>query len=77
MLTAQLHKDAFFKIPWDENTRVIGIQWKEATSSMSDQDFKSELQLFAGLVEAKRPHGILVDVARFGTRSERTYTTGA
>ena len=27
--------------------------------------FKSEHQLFAGLVESKKAHGILVDVARF------------
>jgi hypothetical protein len=60
-----LHDDAFFQVLWDENTRVIGIAWKEATSSMTDEDFESELPLFAGLVEAKKAHGILVDVAHF------------
>ena len=60
-----IHDDAFFQVLWDENTSIIGIQWKEATSSMTDEDFKSELQLFAGLVESKKAHGILVDVARF------------
>ena len=60
-----IHDDAFFQVVWDENTNVIGIQWKEATSSMTDEDFKSELQLFAGLVESKNAQGILVDVACF------------
>jgi hypothetical protein len=32
---------------------------------MTDEDFKSELQLFAGLVESKNAQGILVDVACF------------
>ena len=29
----QLHEDKFFKVFWDESTRIIGIDWKEATSS--------------------------------------------
>ena len=60
-----LHDDTFLKILWDGNTRVIGIDWKESTSSMTDDDFKAELQRFAGFVEAKKAQGILVDVARF------------
>jgi hypothetical protein len=32
---------------------------------MTDEDFKSELELFAGLVEAKKARGILVNVVRF------------
>src|SRR5215469_3951352 len=49
-----IHDDAFFRVLWDENTSILGIQWKEATSWMTDEDFKSELQLFAGLVESRR-----------------------
>jgi hypothetical protein len=60
-----LHDDTFLKILWDGNTSVIGIDWKEATSSMTDDDFKAELERFAGFVEAKKAQGILVDVARF------------
>jgi hypothetical protein len=63
--TTLLHDDAFFRILWDDNTGVIGIDWKEATSSMSDENFKSELELFAGFVEAKKARGILVDVSGF------------
>jgi len=65
MDTTPLHDDAFFRVRWDDKARVIGIEWKDATSSMTDEDFKSELQLFASLVEAKKAHGILVDVVHF------------
>ena len=63
--TTQLHEDKFFKIVWDEGTRIIGIDWKEATSAMTDEQFKAELTLFAGHVEQKKARGILVDVNRF------------
>lgn len=63
--TTQLHEDKFFKILWDESTRIIGIDWKEATSAMTDEEFKAELTLFAGQVEQKKARGILVDVSRF------------
>jgi hypothetical protein len=65
MKTQQLHEDTFLKILWDDESRVIGIDWKEATSSMTDEEFKKELTLFADHVEAKKAVGILVDVARF------------
>ena len=60
-----IHHDTFLKILWDGATSVIGIDWKEATSSMTDDDFKAVLGRFAGFVEARKPQGILVDVARF------------
>ncbi len=63
--TQQLHEDTFLKILWDESPDAIGIDWKEATSSMTGEEFKKELTLFADRVEAKKAHGILVDVARF------------
>ena len=65
MKPQQLHEDTFLKILWDDQSRVIGIDWKEGTSSMTDDDFKKELTLFADHVEAKKAHGILVDVAHF------------
>ena len=65
MQTTQLHDDDFFKVLWDENARIIGIDWKEATSAMTDEQFKAALTLFAGHVEHKKARGILVDVSRF------------
>ena len=65
MQSTQLHDDDFFKVLWDENARIIGIDWKEATSAMTDEQFKAELTLFAGHVEQKKARGILVDVSRF------------
>jgi hypothetical protein len=61
----QLHEDKFSNILWDESTRIIGIAWKEATSSMTDEEFKAELTLFAGHVEQTKARGILVDVSGF------------
>ena len=65
MKRQQLHEDTFLKILWDDQSRVIGIDWKEATFSMTDAEFKKELTLFADHVEAKKAHGILVNVAQF------------
>ena len=60
-----LHEDRFLGILWDAKTRIIRLDWKEATSTMSDDDVKSALALFAGHVEQKKAHGILVDVRSF------------
>src|SRR5580700_1874232 len=68
MEAMELHDDLFMKIFWDERTRIIGIDWKDATSSMTDEDFKAELTLFAGQVEKKKAHAILVQVANFRHR---------
>ena len=65
MQTTQLHDDDFFTVLWDENARIIEIDWKEATSAMTDEQFKAQLTLFAGHVEHKKARGILVDVSRF------------
>ena len=63
--TQQLHENTFHRILWDDKSRVIGIDWLEGTSSMTDGDFKKELALFADHVESKKAVGILVDVAQF------------
>ena len=65
MHTTSVHDDEFFEVLWDDKACVIRIDWKDSTSSMTDKDFKSKLELFAGLVEAKNSRGILVDVAHF------------
>ena len=65
MKTQQVHENTFHNILWDDQSHVIRLNWKEGTSSMTDADFKKELTLFADHVEAKKAHGILVDVAGF------------
>jgi hypothetical protein len=55
------------RVLWDEQTRIISIDWKEATSGMTDEDFKTELTLFAKQVEAKRAPRILIDVSKFSS----------
>jgi SpoIIAA-like len=68
MKPALLHEDEYLQILWDERTRVISIDWKEATSKMSDEDFKTELTLFAKRVEDNRAPRILIDVSKFRHR---------
>jgi hypothetical protein len=70
MQTTQLHDDKFFKVLWDERTRIIGIAWKEATSAMTSEEFKAALTLFAGHVEQKKARGIVVDVSNFRHKPE-------
>jgi len=64
----QLHEDQFLTILWDENTKIIGIDWKETTSAMTDEEFKVELVIFATYVEQKKTPAILVDVGKFRHR---------
>jgi hypothetical protein len=68
MQPAQLHEDEFLRIFWDKQTRIIGINWMETTSEMTDEDFKTELTLFAKQVEDKRAPRILIDVSKFRHR---------
>jgi hypothetical protein len=65
MQPTQLHDDNFLKVLWDESARIIRIDWKESTSTMTDEQFKTELTLFAGHVEQKKARAILVDVSHF------------
>ncbi|SRR5713226_3890069 len=65
MTAIQLHQDQFLRILWDEKTQIIGIDWKDPTGTMTDEEFKAELMLFAGHVEKRKAQGILVDVNHF------------
>ena len=68
MNSTALHEDNFLRVLWDEATRIIGIDWKESTATMTDEDMKAELALFAGFVEKKKAPRILVDVTKFRHR---------
>ena len=65
MAATQIHDVQFLTIWWDEKTGIIGIDWKEETAPMTDEQFKMELSLFASHVEKQKARGILVDVSRF------------
>ena len=65
---AIVYEDQYMQIFWDEQTCLIGIDWKEATSTMTDENFKNELTLFAKQVEDKRAPRILIDVSKFRYR---------
>jgi hypothetical protein len=70
MQPEQLYEGRFLRILWDETTQIIGIDWKEATSMMTSDEFKAELMLFAAYVERKKAGGILVDVSKFRHKME-------
>ena len=65
MAATQIHDAKFLTIWWDEKKRIIGIDWKETTAAMTDEEFKMELTLFASHVEKQKASAILVDVSRF------------
>lgn len=60
-----LLEDKYLQILWDAQTRIISIDWKESTSEMNDEDFKTELSRFAKQVEDNRAPRILIDVRKF------------
>jgi hypothetical protein len=68
MEPTQLHEDDFLTILWHDSTGIIAIDWKASTASMTDEDMKNELLVFAGRVEENRASGILVDVEKFRHR---------
>jgi hypothetical protein len=68
MKPALLHEDEYLQILWDEQTRIISVDWKEATAKMTDEDFKTELTLFAKRVEENKAPRILIDVSKFRHR---------
>jgi hypothetical protein len=65
MRPTQVHEDEFLRILWDETRRIISIDWKESTSVMTDDEFKTELTVFAQHVEEKKAPRILIDVSAF------------
>jgi hypothetical protein len=65
MKLALLHEDKYLRILWDAQTKIISIDWKASTSEMTDEDFKTELTLFAGQVEDQGAPRILIDVSKF------------
>ncbi len=66
----QLYEGRYLRILWDEKSRTIAIDWKEATSTMTSEEFKADLTLFATQVESKKAAGILVDVSKFRHKME-------
>jgi hypothetical protein len=65
MSAIQLRDARFLTVLWNEKMRTIGINWKETTAAMTDEQFRSELTLFAADVEEHEARRILVDVSQF------------
>jgi hypothetical protein len=68
MKSELLYEDEYLQVLWDARTRIMSIDWKEATSKMVDEDFKAELTLFAKKIEEKEAPRILIDVSKFRYR---------
>jgi hypothetical protein len=41
----ELHDGRFLKILWDDPSHIVGINWKETTAEMSDDDAGTLLRL--------------------------------
>ena len=61
----ELYRDAWGTIATDDDTRHIEIHWTEATAEMTDEDFMSWLERFAGFVEDGQCDTALVDARLF------------
>jgi hypothetical protein len=55
----------YWSMSHNADTRSIELDWKDATSAMSGDDFKEALQHFAGHIREEGATGALVDVRRF------------
>lgn len=65
MQAIEIRDGQYLKILWEGARGIIGIEWKESTAAMTDDDFKADLTLLADHVEEHKPRSILVDVAKF------------
>ena len=70
MTLTELHDGPYLRILWDEESRIIGIEWKETTATMTSEECKTDLMLFAAHVEIKKARVISVDVTKFRHRIE-------
>ena len=41
MSAIQIREANFLTFWWDEKTRIVGIDWKETTAAMTDEEFKT------------------------------------
>lgn len=61
----QLAQNQFYTLTHDENSKVLKLVWLEATSRMTEEDFKQALISLADYTEKHKAHGLLIDVAKF------------
>jgi hypothetical protein len=61
----ELYSDIYGGITHDEDAQVLVLEWSEATTNMTDDDFKESMSRYAKLAEEVRPANLLVDVTKF------------
>ena len=60
-----IHDSNFASIELDEAKRLVKHVWKEASRTMSDAQFREEMETLAGVFERYRPEYVLVDQRHF------------
>ena len=68
MPLATIHHDPLFSFELDTGSNVLRFHWTEKTASMSDEDFKRALLLYADFAQRHSARGLLVDVRNFRHR---------
>ncbi|MGQ0670934.1 MAG: hypothetical protein ACT4PO_14925 [Actinomycetota bacterium] len=61
----EVRRDKFGSVNHDEGRGMLELVWSEATATMSEDEFKRQLELFAGDAERLRPSHVIIDVTRF------------
>ena len=64
-MSTVLHSNRYYKFHHQDSPAVLRLEWREATSEMSDPEFRDALSNFAGFAVDVRPANILVDVRAF------------
>ena len=60
-----IHQDPLFSFELDSDSKILRFHWTEKTATMTDQDFKSALLLYADFAKQHAARGLLVDVRNF------------
>ncbi len=60
-----LHENDFWVIGHEPDTAAISIEWREATSQMSFDDFKEALRLLGRYANENQAKHLLIDVTGF------------
>jgi hypothetical protein len=63
-----LHRDEFAEYFHDSQHATVVQVWLEATASMTEEEFRSDVKRLAELIEREKLHNVLVDVARMAYR---------
>lgn len=61
----EVRRDKFGSVRHDEAGKLLELVWSDATATMSEDEFRRQLERFAGDAERLRPSHVIIDVTRF------------